>query len=178
MEERLITGSRRYVSTRLRLEAIVIVRLGGRPMAISEICYLTERTNPPLWKEVCQKCPDYVRIIIGKTAAGVFKQYWPTREMRNVDTRSIFYGFESTKYDSNLWTDTEERGFHAMNAARRAQALARPPPVPPPPPPPPPQPEQVGMYPHEQHVDWLDLHKEGDDSSDDGMAWLASNNGF
>ena len=95
-------------SSRLRVKAIEIIGELKRPLAVQEIRNYIRENEPLMWKEIADKCNDYIRVIMSLTKSSLITKYKSNFAVPGIDRRSTFYGLTSETYSPYDWTKVEE----------------------------------------------------------------------
>lgn len=110
----VIEGDIQHLSTRVRIKAVEVIKMFGRPITANEFARWLETNEQLMWREVSSKCGDYVRMILGQTRNNVFVKFKSIKPVPGVDRRSVFYGLSSMQYRSDMWIPQGDYIQHTM----------------------------------------------------------------
>lgn len=123
---RQIEGDLNHTSTQVRLTAIKAIEEAGRPITAHELEEYLAANEPEIWKDVSEKCYDYVRMILSVTKNNVIIKYKCRHSIPNVDPRAAFYGLSNKYYPEDEWIRISDlRSKKANN--KKASSITPPP---------------------------------------------------
>ena len=88
-----------------------------RPLAACEITTYFKKRASGIFRLISSKCHDYVRIILA-TDPDLIK-FRSNRSIRNVNTRSTFYGLKEKEYDETVWIQFDTAVLSTSNCVKQ-----------------------------------------------------------
>ena len=109
------SGDAHHTSARLRNRTMEILEKMKRPMAACEIENWLRTNDSKLWKDVSEKCEDYVRIILSLTSSDILLKFKPIKQIQGIDKRATFFGLAKESYDPKQWRQFVPLSTHAKS---------------------------------------------------------------